>query len=230
MASTAIKEPELWRRRLYVPFYKVSEAARYTHSSSNTVARWHRLSVLPTRQVRDDLSYMQLIELAVVAAMRRAKIPLAEIKAGRDYFARALGTEYPFATYSFKADGKRIVMDYQEIEPKTGLGKLIYSDGQLGWKEVVELLLQEFDYEEDGLAVRWHVGGIKSRVLIDPQLAFGSPNVSGVATWALKERYNGGESVSDLANDFDLEEQSVIDALNFEGIEPDFDRVSLWVN
>ncbi len=121
-------------------------------------------------------------------------------------------------------------MDYQEIEPKTGLGKLIYSDGQLGWKEVVELLLQEFDYEEDGLAVRWHVGGIKSRVLIDPQLAFGSPNVSGVATWALKERYNGGESVSDLANDFDLEEQSVIDALNFEGIEPDFDRVSLWVN
>jgi uncharacterized protein (DUF433 family) len=173
---------------------------------------------------------MQLIETAVVAAMRRADIPLSEIKSGHDYFARALEVEYPFASHSFKADGKRIVLDYKEIDPDNKLGKLLYSDGQLGWKDVVEPLLKEFEYQEDGLAIRWHVAGLKSRVLIDPQVSFGAPSVSGAATWVLRDRYNGGESVADIADDFDLEEKEVLDALYFEGVEPDMARASIWTN
>lgn len=231
MARAAVIESgDHWKRRLVIPLYKVSEAARYTRSNSATVARWHRLGVVPGKEPRAELSYLQLIELAVAAAMRRANIPLAEIKDARDYFARVLETEFPFASYRFKADGKRIVLEYREVEPETGLGKLIYSDGQLGWKEVVEPLLREFEYEDEGLAIRWHVAGPGSEVLIDPQIAFGAPHVKGAATWILRDRYNGGESVSDLAEDFDLDQVLVLDALKFEGIEPDLGRPSLWVN
>lgn len=231
MANTAFVESgDQWKRRLIIPFYKVSEAARYARSNSATVARWHRLGVMPGKEPRAELSYLQLIELAVAAAMRRVNIPLAEIRDARDYFARVLETEFPFASYRFKADGKRIVLEYREIEPATGLGKLIYSDGQLGWKEVVEPLLKEFEYEDEGLAVRWHVAGLNSHVLIDPQIAFGAPHVRGAATWILRDRYNGGESVPDLAEDFDLDKNIVLDALRFEGIEPDLGRPSLWVN
>jgi uncharacterized protein (DUF433 family) len=173
---------------------------------------------------------MQLIEVAVVAAMRKEGIPLAEIKNARDYFARALETEFPFASQRFKADGKRIVLDYQKIEPDTGVGKLIYSDGQLGWKEVVERLLREFEYDSDGLAVRWNVAGSDSKVVIDPRVAFGAPQVDGAATWILRDRYLAGESVPDLSEDFDLPEKEVIDALRFEGVEVDLGRPSLWVN
>lgn len=219
-----------WKRRLLIPFYKVSEAARYARSNKDTVARWNRLGVLPGKEPRAELSYMQLIETAVVAAMRRADIPLAEIKSGHDYFARVLEVEFPFASHRFKADGRRIVLDYKELEPETQLDKLLYSDGQLGWKDVVEPLLKEFEYQDDGLAVRWRVAGLKSKVIIDPQVSFGAPSVSGAATWVLRDRYLGGESVSDIADDFDLKEKEVLDALLFEGIEPDMERTSFWVN
>ena len=231
MDSIAAAPPQdHWRRRLLIPFYKVSEAAKYAKSNKDTVARWNRLGVLAGRKPRAELSYMQLIETAVVAAMRRADIPLSEIKAGHDYFARMLEVEFPFASYSFKADAKRIVLDYKEIEPDTKLGKLLYSDGQLGWKDLVEPLLKEFEYHEDGLAIKWHVAGLKSKVIIDPQVSFGAPNVSGAATWILRDRYVGGESVVDIADDFDLSESEVLDALYFEGLEPDMERTSIWTN
>ena len=221
---------EHWKRRLTIPFYKVSEAARYARSNSATVARWHRLGVMPGKEARAELSYMQLIELAVASAMRRADISLAEIKAGRDYFAKALETEFPFASHRFKADGKRIVLEFKEIEPESGLAKLVYSDGQLGWKDLVEPLLREFEYEKDGLAVRWHVGGLDSKVVIDPQVAFGAPQVKGAATWVLRDRYLSGESVADIAEDFAIRSELVLDALKFENIEPDLGRPRLWVN
>jgi uncharacterized protein (DUF433 family) len=220
-----------WKRRLTIPFYKVSEAARYARSNAQTVARWHQLQVVPGKQPREELSYLQLVELAVASAIRKAQIPLKEIKQARDFFGRKLETEFPFATHKFKADGRKIVLEYHEIEPKSGFDKLYYSDGQLGWKDVVDRLLREFEYDASGLAVRWRVGGIKSQVLIDPQLAFGAPQVEGAATWILKDRYLSGESVQDIASDFDLETDLVVDALTFENIpEVDMGRPRLWVN
>lgn len=231
MSNSAIAvSQEHWRRRLFIPFYRVSEAAKYAKSNKHTVSRWNRLGVLPGREPRAELSYLQLIETAVVSAMRRADIPLSEIKSGHDYFARTLEVEYPFASHSFKADGKRIVLDYKEIEPDTKLGRLLYSDGQLGWKDLVEPLLKEFEYQDDGLAVRWHVAGLKSKVIIDPQISFGAPNVSGAATWVLRDRYVSGESVLDIADDFDLPQSEVLDALIFEGVEPDLTRARIWAN
>lgn len=162
--------------------------------------------------------------------MRKGGIPLAEIKSARDYFAQALTTEYPFASQRFKADGKRIVLDYQQIEPKSGVGKLIYSDGQLGWKTLVDPLLKEFEYGDDGIALRWKVGGLKSKVLIDPRVSFGAPQVAGTATWVLRDRYLNGESVPDLADDFGIAQTLIVDALTFENVEVDLGRPKLWLN
>jgi uncharacterized protein (DUF433 family) len=91
--------------------------------------------------------------------------------------------------------------------------------------------LREFEYDPTGLAVRWHVGGPKSQVTIDPQVSFGAPQVNGAATWILRDRYLSGESVPDLADDFELDQELVLDALKFENIpEVDLGRPKLWVN
>jgi len=229
-SATADATSDHWKRRLTIPFYKTSEAARYARSNRATVSRWHRLGVMPGKEPRAEMSYLQLIEFAVAAAMRRASIPLREIKEAHDYFARVFSTEFPFATHRFKADGKRVVLDYKEVEPASELDRLVYSDGQLGWKELVDPLLREFDYHDEGLAIRWHVAGLSSKVVIDPQVSFGAPNVGGAATWVLRDRYHAGESVDDIADDFDLSKDSVLDALRFESVEPDLERRSLWLN
>ncbi len=61
--------------------------------------------VLSEKQDRERLSYLQLIELAVVAAFRKAKIPLPGIRAARDYMKRELKSQHPFAEFQFKRFG-----------------------------------------------------------------------------------------------------------------------------
>lgn len=226
---------EPWRRRLYVPYYRIGEAARYTNTSVQTAARWHgggASPVLPPRKDRAELSYMQLIELAVVAAMRSEGVKLRAIRASREYMAGTLNSEFPFAEYRFKTDGTDLILNYEQIDPTAGVDKLLYTSkrGQLGWKEILDRRLREFEYEADGIVIRWRVGGSDLDVVIDPRVSFGAPMISGAATWAVRGRWDAGESVADIADDFGLSPDNVADALKFEGIQPDFGRQSLWAS
>ena len=217
---------EPWRRRLYVPYYRIGEAARYAKTSLQTAARWHGggAPVLPARKDRAELSYMQLIELAVVAAMRGAGVKLSAIRAAREYVSGTLNSEYPFAEYRFKTDGTELILNYEQVDPTAGVDKLLYTSkaGQLGWKEILDRRLREFEYEDDGIVIRWRVGGSDFDVVIDPRVSFGAPTIFGAATWAVKGRWVAGESVPDIADDFGLSSDNVADALKFEGILPDF--------
>jgi uncharacterized protein (DUF433 family) len=212
---------EGWRKRLHIPAYQVGEAARYAQISAQTVLAWHKSDdrrVLSEKQDRERLSYLQLIELAVVAAFRTAKFPLPEIRAAREYVKRELKSQHPFAEFKFKHFGKSL---FTELEER-GRKNLVKANqaGQLAWTEIVGPVLQEFEYEHEGVAIRWHVAGPSSQIIIDPRLSFGTPTVKGVPTWILKGRFDAGESDSMIAEDFDIDVLSVREALKFEGVLP----------
>ena len=82
-------------------------------------------------------------------------------------------------------------------------------------------VLEEFEYEHQGVAVRWHLAGHRSPIIIDPRISFGSPCVRGTPTWIIKGRFDAGESDSDIAEDFDLDVSAVREALKFEGVLPE---------
>lgn len=220
LVSERVSEP--WRRRLYLPNYQIREAARYAQISPQTVAAWHRIerSTLSRKVQRAALSYMQLIEVAVVAAFRKAGISLKRIRDAREYIQKQLETEYPFAQYRFKTEGKHLLVDYQQIEGEKGRDKHLVADeqGQLEWNEIIGPLLKEFEYEHDGVVIRWHVAGASSPIIIDPRLSFGAPTVKGTPTWVIAGRWNAGESISDIAKDFGLDRGAVQRALDFEGL------------
>jgi len=225
---------DLWRRRLTIPVYRIGEAAAYAHTTTQTAARWHRKEsqILTTRTHRTELSYMQLIELAVVAAMRQEGVKLKAIRAAREYASSTLKCEFPFAEYKFKTDGVELIVEYADIEPNTGIDKLLYASrgGQLGWKEVLDRRLREFEYEDGGVVIRWRVNGENSDVIIDPRVSFGTPSINGTATWAIKGRWNAGESIGDIVEDFGLQADEIVEALKFEGIRPAYDRQNLWAS
>lgn len=111
-----------WMGRLYLPAYQVNEATRYAGISPSTVSAWHKTSAGPnaasllgTRDKKASLSYLQVIEVAVVAGMRAEKVPLARIAEARDDMSNILGVDSPFARYAFKTDGKRLWMDYAQV-------------------------------------------------------------------------------------------------------------------
>jgi hypothetical protein len=141
---------EAWRKRLRLPNYQIGEAARYAGISSQTVASWHKIgSTLSSKESRSALSYLQLIEVAVVAAFRKAGVPLRRIRDARTYVSKELKSKFPFADYRFKTNGKRLWIDYAEIEGEKGKGKLLGVDrsGQLAWGEILGRL-KEFEYEK----------------------------------------------------------------------------------
>jgi uncharacterized protein (DUF433 family) len=216
------RHTEPWRKRLRIPAYPVGEAARYAQISANTVAAWHKIEqkILSAKQQRERLSYLQLIELAVVAAFRKAKFSLNEIRAAREYVKKNLKSEYPFAEYEFKRYGKSLFTEYEEAGGARHLLKA-NQDGQLAWKEIIGPVLEEFEYEHEGVAIRWHLGGPTSPIIIDPRVSFGAPAVKGTPTWIIKGRFDAGESDSEIAEDFDLDIFSVREALKFEGVLPE---------
>jgi uncharacterized protein (DUF433 family) len=236
MVSATAAKIEPWRRRLYIPNYQVGEAARYAAISPQTVAAWHRIEgnkvLLSQKEQRAALSYLQLIEVAVVAAFRKAGVKLPEIRAARDYVQITLKSEYPFAQYRFKTEGKSLWLDYQQVEGETGRGKLLKANqaGQLAWEDIIGRL-QEFEYERKGVVVRWHVTGPGSPIVLDPRIAFGAPAIEGTQTWVLKGRWQAGESLDEIADDFGLKEAEVRAALEFEGVNPDVPPVGKkWIN
>jgi uncharacterized protein (DUF433 family) len=223
VASTATREP--WRKRLFLPTYLVQEAARYAQTTPKTIRSWQGRGDLIDRAIaaRDaklSLSYMQLIEVAVVAAFRRGGIKLADIKAARDWLATTFKSEYPFAQFDFKRRGKELLVDYEKVEKKKRSAKLLAPSkgGQFVWEEMVGDLLSDFEYVKN-IALRWHVIGKNEPIIIDPRVSFGAPNVHGVPTWILKGRWEAGESITEIAEDFDLKPVFVTDALKFEGVD-----------
>jgi len=68
-----------WRnRRLYLPAYRFSEAARLAGTAPQTIARWYRGYEVPGHRMQPVLpsdgspllSYLQLVEVAFVATFR----------------------------------------------------------------------------------------------------------------------------------------------------------------
>lgn len=222
--ATKLPLTESWRRRLFIPAYTVADAARYANAYPQTVAYWHKGGrpgpTLPGKRPGVRLSYMQLAEVAFVATFRKLGVTLPRLRKAREYLAQTFNSEFPFAEYRLRTEGVHVLLDLEEVEGDSEIPRLIIADkdGQMAWERMVEDRFMEFDYEHD-LAVRWHVAGRGSPIIIDPRVSFGAPTIHGIATWAIKGRALAGESVPDIGRDFHLSEKEVNEALTFEGIQ-----------
>lgn len=225
----SVRGQAAWFRRLYLPAYRLSDAARYAGTSAQTLSNWHHRELprygfpaLPGREQGKPLSYLELIEIAVVATFRKFNVPLSSIATTRHYMAQTFNSEFPFAEYRFKTDGFHLLMNLSEAEPDLETQDLIVGDagGQIGWNVMMEDRLLQFDYDlRYELALKWFVAGQGSPVVIDPRIAYGAPMVKGIPTWVLKGRWDAGESISDIKEDFGLDEEEIAHGLRFEEID-----------
>lgn len=111
------------------------------------------------------------------------------------------------------------MFDLSEIERDASLDQLVVANesGQIAWKQVMAERFEQFDYEHD-FALKWHVLGRQKSVLIDPRVSFGAPTVMGIPTWAIKGRWDAGETLPEITADFGINERAVVEGLQFEGV------------
>jgi len=229
-AQRAKPRAEAWERRLYLPAYRYAEAARLVQTTSQTITRWyhgyespgHRMRpVLPLQQ-SGLLSYMQVVEVAFVADFRRLGVRLAGLRRAHQYLRKTFQVEYPFAQLDVKTHGVSVLAEYAAHEGGRTLCRLIAAErgGQSVWPEAIQERFDQFDYEHQ-LAVRWHPRGREYPILVDPRIAFGAPVIepAGIATWIIRERYEAGEEIPEIEDDFGVTPEQIAAALAFEGVE-----------
>lgn len=214
------------QERLFAPVYTISDAARYAHTHPQTVGYWQRASTSHPILVRDTsgertlLSYLELAEIAFVAALRSRGLSLQKIRRARDYLLERIDSPYPFATTRFKTEGVHILLDLQDFAPAADEHDVIIADqgGQIAWGEMLAKKFHEFDYE-GGLAMRWFPQGKNTPIFIDPRIAFGEPNIHGVPTRSIKGRAIAGEPMEVIEDDFGLSIPEIRAALKFEKVD-----------
>lgn len=194
--------------------YAVGEASRLTGVDPARVRRWFagyafprasgRRVMPPVIHAHDrrvdgqlQLTFLDLIEIRLIDAFRRAGVPWAELRRAADVGSRIFQTEHPFASRQFRTDGRR--MFAETAGDAAGALTIQTRDFQQVFPGVIEKSLVSVDYDET-IAVRWWPLGKQHRVVVDPRRSFGRPvgAASGVpaAILAAYARHHGDVAAS----------------------------------
>lgn len=208
-----------------VPNYTIPMAARVVGVPLATVRSWvvgrpydtkagqRRSPSIIHASGRHALSFTNLIEVHVLAAMRRRHaVRLDKVRSAVRYVERTLETTHPLAREQFRTDGIDLFVDR--------FGALINASrgGQIEFRAALEARLERIGYES-GLAVRLFpvLDGAHDRrsVVIDPRIGFGKLVLAGtgIPVAVVASRFRAGDSVAELAEDYALDAKLIEDAL-----------------
>ncbi|HEU4452294.1 MAG TPA: DUF433 domain-containing protein [Longimicrobium sp.] len=215
-----------------LPAYSVGEAARYLRIPSATLRSWvagrtyprqdgvgsFEPVIRPADTERRRLSFENLVEAHVLRALRTDhSIHLSEVRPALAYAEAELGIQ-------------RLLLNHQQLMTHGGelfldrFGELVNlsRSGQIAMRSLLLEHLKRVDLDDAHIPIRLYpflASGINTgrSVVIDPRRSFGHPVLAGagIRTQVVVDRINAGESVEDLAKDYELSEDEIREALIF---------------
>jgi len=208
-----------------IPLYSLTDVSRYAHAQAQLVRRLYlgyreddreRPPLLrSSTDAREPapLSFDDLIETAVVAALRTRGMSLQAIRIAYRA-AAAEEADHPFARRDIMVAGNEILMRTNEAldEASVQLASLTRG-GQRALEKVLGEYVQQIDWQ-DKWPVEWRPkGGI---VRQNPEIGFGLPQVHGIRTEIIRGRFEAEETIGVIADDFGLTVDDVESALRYE--------------
>lgn len=205
--------------------YTPREAARLVGTSAQQVLRWTRGSGVNEPlwnahyQFLDkdvtEISFLDLVEVRVVTALRRASISLQAIRFAIEFAKEKYGISRPLASQSFQTDGEEILME--AIEGGDDLVSLAKKrPGQKVFKEIIDQSLNDLEYEED-TAARWRPRNY-TEVVIDPGRQFGDPilDAFGLSTGTIYQEFKQFNDVQYLSEIYEVPVEVLKTGVEFE--------------
>lgn len=209
------------------PAYSMKDASRYLRIPYPTLRDWvkgfPRSNQRPIITIPDKmqkyLSFINLVEIYVLDAIRRIhKISFPKIRKALLYLNKKIPSKHPLADHLFSTDGYNLFVD--EYGQLTNISK----DGQIEMKKIIETYLKRVERNYEGIPIRLYPF-VRNKsldepkdIIIDPMISFGRPILAGTGIPAsvIFERFIAGDSISDLAKDYGIEQEKVEDAIRCE--------------
>jgi uncharacterized protein (DUF433 family) len=221
--------------RFDIGLYSLPEAGRLARLPVTTLRNWvggyrypahgrivEAPPVLhPLGDGEPSLSFVNLAEAVALAGFRQAGVSMQRVRKGLDYVSRAMETEHPLASQRILTDGVDLFWEYQESQPDELHLVNVTRQGQKVFPETVMRYLHEMEWAPDLFVTRWWPGSHganRGLVVVDPRRAFGAPVIAGtgIRTEDVFQRFRGGESITDLTDDYGLTLEQVQAALRIE--------------
>lgn len=187
---------------------------------------------LPESEVK-LLSFNNLVEAHVLRVIRlEHHITLPRVRKALDYLEQEVGVPHPLVRAEFQTDGVDLFLDtvFQKDESELNLNSdrmLINASksGQLAIRQTLKNYLKRIERDETGLAARlFPFTRLEEKedapkiVVIDPRISFGRPVLvgTGIPTVILAERYKAGDSIEELAHDYNCDRLLIEEAIRCE--------------
>lgn len=167
---------------------------------------------------RAAVTWAEFLEAGLLREYRRThNVPMAELRTFIDAVRERYGTPYPLADRRPFVAGRELLSRAQEdagLDPEFCLVAEVR--GQYVLTSPADSYLRRVTWEGN-TATEWrpHDDPL-SPVRMNPDVRFGRPAVRGVSTEVLWEHDQAGESVEEIAGEFDVPSDSVRWALAYE--------------
>jgi uncharacterized protein (DUF433 family) len=230
--NAQMEQASTQRDRREQPAYPLAEAARYLKLPATTLRSWvvgrpypkagsveHFHPLIKAAQAKPLLlSFWNLIEAHVLLSLRTDHaIAIREVRDAIRYAEHELGLERLLLRKDLRTHAGQVFLDQY--------GKLINlsASGQMAMRRMLEDHLKRVEWDEWMFPMRLYpfIPGTSRddrQIAIDPEIAFGRPIIlrAGVSTGAIANRIDAGESVAELADDYDLTPDEIERAVLYE--------------
>ena len=212
-----------------LPTYTFAEVSQYLAVPVSTIRYWSvgRSHYVPLISVPERLlvrplllSFLNLVELHILAALRREyKIAMPKVRTALRYLsgtdASSEGQRHPLISCVLQTDGLNL------FEERYGNLINISQSGQLAMREILKNALSRVEYDSYYIPVKLYpftrneMCDAPKIVVIDPKISAGRPVIfgTGITTEIISERNKAGESMSQLATDYEREQSEIEEAI-----------------
>lgn len=159
------------------------------------------------------------MEAGLLRGYRNKKVPLQKMRPFITRYREEAGVPYPLAHF------KPLILDRKDLvyalQQETLLDPALYlvrsEGGQMLLAPPVEAFLERVEFDPAGAVSRFRPHGLRTPVVLDPEVSFGVPQIKGIRTESVAESVAAGESPEQAAMSWGLGIQEVEAALKWEG-------------
>jgi len=211
--------------------YTLAEAARYLRLPPATLRSWVLGRQYPTTEGSGQfpplikpasrrppmLSFSNLIEAHVLRSLRTEHVvSVNALRSALVFAEKKLGIDRLLLRPELRAHAGKVFLDrYGELID-------LSASGQLAMRRLLAEHLKRVEWDPTNLPIRLYpflpTPSEERAIVIDPRIASGRPVVArkGISTSAIAERIDAGESLDDIAADYDLRLSEIEQAVLYE--------------